>query len=47
MRRHLTSHFPEVVHYLDVAIQDSEVAGWSRQFSQTSLVLVGAGPPCG
>lgn len=46
-QRVVTSHFPEVMHYNDVrAISDVEVRQWALDFSQASLVIIGAGPPC-
>lgn len=46
-QRVVSSHFPETRHYDDVAmVGDEEVGGWSRDFSQAALVLIGAGPPC-
>ena len=46
-RRVVESHFPGVVHYVDVTcIQETEVKEWSLRFSQCNLVVIGAGPPC-
>ena len=46
-RRVVESHFPGVVHYVDVTcIHETEVKEWSLRFSQCNLVVVGAGPPC-
>ena len=45
--RVVESHFPTTVVVLDVRHIDREmVLKWSTQFSQCSLVLLGAGPPC-
>eukprot|EP00438_Fugacium_kawagutii_P028520 Skav226749 [mRNA] locus=scaffold3942:27571:31074:- [translate_table: standard] len=46
-QRVVQSHFPEVHHYSNVEdITDDEVRSWSLRYSQCSLVLLGAGPPC-
>ena len=46
-QRVVAAHFPEAVHFSDVAdIQEDEVQTWARDYSQASLVLLGAGPPC-
>ena len=46
-RRVVESHYPGVEHVDDVATISPEVIkGWSLRYSQCSLVLVGAGPPC-
>ena len=46
-RRVVTSHFPEAVHYEDVrSISQADVQQWARDYSQASLVIIGAGPPC-
>eukprot|EP00435_Cladocopium_sp_Y103_P057709 s1098_g20.t1 len=46
-RRVVESHFPEVHHCEDVALIGEEmVKGWARLYSQASLVVIGAGPPC-
>ena len=46
-RRVVESQYPGVVHYDTVEeIQDQDVKEWSLRFSQCSLVLLGAGPPC-
>ena len=46
-RRVVESHFPGVRVYEDVAhITDTVVQQLSLDFSQASLVLLGAGPPC-
>lgn len=45
--RVVESHFPNVIIVKDVAeVTDQMVHGWSCRFSQASLVLLGAGPPC-
>ena len=46
-RRVVESHFPEVLHHEDVNLVDEGIVQqWARDFSQASLVIVGAGPPC-
>ena len=46
-RRVVESHFPEAHHCTDVRdVDDAMVRQWSLDFSQASLVLLGAGPPC-
>ena len=46
-RRVVESHFPGVITVDDVKDIDEElVKTWSVKFSQCSLVLLGAGPPC-
>ena len=46
-RRVTESHFPEVVHVDDVElVNDVMVREWARAYSQASVVLIGAGPPC-
>ena len=46
-QRVVTSHFPETQHYTDVAaITHDEVHSWACTFSQASLIIIGAGPPC-
>lgn len=46
-RRVVESHFPGVLHYEDVAaITGETIKQWSTQFSQVSMVIIGAGPPC-
>ena len=46
-QRVVTSHFPEAQHYADVAaITQDEVHSWACAFSQASLIIIGAGPPC-
>ena len=46
-RRVVESHYPGVEHLEDVAgITPDVIKGWSLRYSQCSLVLVGAGPPC-
>ena len=46
-QRVVESHFPEVTLVKDVAlVDDAMVAGWSRDYSQASLVILGSGPPC-
>lgn len=46
-QRVVEAHYPGVVHYsLVEEITAEEVKTWSLRFSQASLVLVGAGPPC-
>ena len=46
-RRVVEAHYPGVVHYEDVgAITEEIVQGWSLKFSQCSLMVIGAGPPC-
>ena len=46
-RRVVEANYPNVVHYHDVKeIGDKEVRDWVSKFSQVSLVLIGAGPPC-
>ena len=45
--RVVESHFPSVVRVEDVEhVTDALVHQWSMTFSQTILVLLGAGPPC-
>ena len=45
-QRVVGSHFPETVRYDDVVeVQDQEVESWARDCFQTSLVILGAGPP--
>ena len=45
--RVVESHFPNVVIVKDVAeVTDEMIQGWACRFSQASLVLIGAGPPC-
>lgn len=46
-RRVVESQYPGVVHYKSVEEVDTRIAQeWSLRFSQCSLVLLGAGPPC-
>ena len=46
-QRVVESHFPEAVCVSDVSsVDDAMVAGWARDFSQASLVILGGGPPC-
>ena len=46
-QRVVESHFPDVIHVNYVREIDAEmVLSWSTKFSQCSLVLLGAGPPC-
>eukprot|EP00435_Cladocopium_sp_Y103_P033945 s3415_g8.t1 len=46
-RRVVESHFPEVQHVNDVELVDEAmVREWARAYSQASVVLLGAGPPC-
>ena len=46
-RRVVESHYPGVEHIDDVANISAEVVrGWSLRYSQCSLVIIGAGPPC-
>ena len=45
--RVVESHFPNVVIIKDVAeVTDEMIQSWACRFSQASLVLIGAGPPC-
>lgn len=45
--RVVESHFPETERVLDVALIDYDmVHKWSGKYSQASLILLGAGPPC-
>ena len=46
-RRVVESFFPEVITVTDVSEVDEEmVRSWACKFTQASLVLLGAGPPC-
>ena len=46
-RRVVESHFPEVMVVEDVEhVDHTMVASWGREFSQASVVVLGAGPPC-
>ena len=46
-RRVVESHFPGTIHVADVQCVDREmVKEWSQKFTQVSVVVVGAGPPC-
>ena len=46
-RRVVERNYPGVIHYQDVLhINHDDARQWSMQFSQASLVLIGAGPPC-
>ena len=46
-QRVVEAHYPGVLHYEDVElISDEDVVSWSLKFSQCSLVVLGAGPPC-
>ena len=46
-RRVVESHYPGVERVEDVAMVTPElIRSWSLKYSQASLVLVGAGPPC-
>ena len=46
-RRVVESHYPGTIFVEDVAsVNEEMVTEWATQFSQASLVLVGAGPPC-
>lgn len=46
-RRVVERHYPGVLHYPDVtSIESEHIRQWSTRFSQTTLVLIGAGPPC-
>ena len=45
--RVVESAFPNILKVEDVALVDSAmVKGWALKFSQASLVILGAGPPC-
>eukprot|EP00438_Fugacium_kawagutii_P007999 Skav234605 [mRNA] locus=scaffold5214:352284:358006:- [translate_table: standard] len=45
--RVVESRFPQTIFVKDVnLVTDAMVKEWSQQFTQVSLVLVGAGPPC-
>eukprot|EP00438_Fugacium_kawagutii_P006880 Skav204949 [mRNA] locus=scaffold3104:7120:25458:+ [translate_table: standard] len=45
--RVIESHFPDTVAVGDVAnISEETVIGWSLQFSNVGVVVVGGGPPC-
>ena len=46
-RRVVERHYPGVLHYPDVvSVTVAQIKEWSTRFSQASLVLIGAGPPC-
>ena len=46
-RRVVEGHYPGVLHYSDVQeISEETIKQWSAQFTQVSLVIIGAGPPC-
>lgn len=46
-RRVVERHYPGVIHYPDVAKIDGDtIKSWSTRFSQSCLVVIGAGPPC-
>lgn len=46
-RRVVESHYPGTLHYEDVKLIDAQdIKTWSARFSQVSLVVIGAGPPC-
>eukprot|EP00438_Fugacium_kawagutii_P021703 Skav224769 [mRNA] locus=scaffold1604:630943:636934:- [translate_table: standard] len=46
-RRVVESHFADSLHYEDVKdITEEEVHSWQGRFSQASIVVIGAGPPC-
>ena len=46
-RRVVEAHYPGVVHVEDVShITEDLVREWSLRFSQCSIVVLGAGPPC-
>ena len=46
-RRVVEAHYPGVEHIEDVAsISFEEVKKWSLRYSQCSLIVIGAGPPC-
>lgn len=46
-QRVVESHFPEVLQVSDVQDVDEDmVREWARSYSQASVVLIGAGPPC-
>ena len=46
-QRVVEAHYPGVCHYDDVGHVTREVViDWSLRFSQCSLVVLGAGPPC-
>ena len=46
-QRVVESHFPETKVVSDVKdITESMVREWARDFSQASIVFIGAGPPC-
>lgn len=46
-RKVVESHFPGVLHYDDVRTIDAEaVKHWSTLYTQVSMVIIGAGPPC-
>eukprot|EP00438_Fugacium_kawagutii_P036449 Skav224179 [mRNA] locus=scaffold257:56221:60355:- [translate_table: standard] len=46
-RRVVEAHFPDTLHYDDVAAIDEQVVQeWQGLFSQASIVVIGAGPPC-
>ena len=46
-QRVVERHFPGVEHYDDVLqVTEHTVKAWSTRYSQTCLVIMGAGPPC-
>ena len=46
-RRVTESRYPASLMWEDVTTADAEVVkGWATHFSQASLIVVGAGPPC-
>eukprot|EP00438_Fugacium_kawagutii_P030707 Skav213061 [mRNA] locus=scaffold364:550493:557908:- [translate_table: standard] len=46
-RRVVESHFPGVIHVDSVEeVDEHVVSSWACRFSQCSMVVVGAGPPC-
>ena len=46
-RRVVERNYPGVIHCADVTqVSASDVKDWSVRFSQASLVIIGAGPPC-
>ena len=46
-RRVTESRYPASLMWEDVTTVDAEVVkGWATHFSQASLIVVGAGPPC-
>eukprot|EP00438_Fugacium_kawagutii_P033542 Skav210141 [mRNA] locus=scaffold268:21657:25180:+ [translate_table: standard] len=46
-RRVVEAHFPSTIFVNDIALVTAElVSTWAGKFSQVSLVVLGAGPPC-